>query len=171
VLRAIEETDLQQLREWRNNPALRQYFREYRDLTFLDQARWFESLSGDDTKIMFAIHNKGLVGCCGLTNIDWVNRSAEVSIYIGEVELGKDPVYIDDKVAPAALKELMAYAFDECGLSRLWVEVFAFDTLKTNLFLGARFEKEGTLRGVHFTKGKSYDSNIYGYLVEEWRSA
>jgi len=171
VLRVVEESDLQQLREWRNNSALRQYFREYRGLTFLDQAHWFESLLGDDTKIMFAIDSKGLVGCCGLTNIDWVNRSAEISIYLGEVELGKDPVYIDNKIAPAALKELMTYAFDECGLSRLWAEVFSFDNLKADLFTSAGFEKEATLRGAHFTKGKAFDSNIYGYLVDEWRSA
>ena len=36
-LRAIEEDDLEQLLVWRNDPAMRRYFREYRELSMANQ--------------------------------------------------------------------------------------------------------------------------------------
>jgi RimJ/RimL family protein N-acetyltransferase len=163
VLRAIDERDLPQLLEWRN--ALRKYFREYRVLTYVDQARWYEAIQGDPTQTMFSIVDQGeLLGACGLVNIDWKNGSAEVSIYLGEG-------YIDGTIAPAALKELMTYAFDELGLHRLWAEVFDYDSDKAVLFQNASFNCEGVLKQTYFKLGKYHDSEIYGFLEPAWRSA
>ena len=43
-LRSIEEKDLAQLLEWRNNPKYRCYFREHRELSMEDQLGWFENV-------------------------------------------------------------------------------------------------------------------------------
>jgi RimJ/RimL family protein N-acetyltransferase len=162
VLRAIEERDLETLRAWRNHPALRKYFREYRELTFIDQAKWFESLSGDANTMMFAIDTGQLVGCCGLINIDWLNRSAEVSIYIGG--LAGDPAYINDNAKPA-LAELERRAFDEYGLHRLWAEVYDLDIKKQGLLEELGYKKEGELRGSHFYQGGFCNSYIYAKVI------
>ncbi len=73
-LRKIEEVDLPKLRDWRNSPYIRAYTREYRPLNMLNQNKWFSSLLIDQTKVMFVIEKKEdseLVGCCGLTYINW----------------------------------------------------------------------------------------------------
>jgi RimJ/RimL family protein N-acetyltransferase len=163
MLRAIEDRHLEQLREWRNE--LKQYFREYRELTQYDQAKWYEEVLTDHTKAMFEIVEQAeLVGCCGLVNIDWKNRSAEISLYVS----GN---YVDDKIAPAALKDLMAYGFNDCGLHRLWVEVFDYDDKKARLLESAKFKEEGILAGTYFKLGKFHDSVIYSFLEDAWRSA
>ena len=97
-LRAIEESDLPQLLAWRNQPEYRQYFREFHELSSTNQRGWYESrVLRDPNTIMFAIVRLAdgkLLGACGLCYIDWVNRHADFSIYIGE-----GGVYIDDTYA------------------------------------------------------------------------
>ena len=43
-LRAIERADLEPLREWRNRPEFRRYFREYREISPDMQQRWYETV-------------------------------------------------------------------------------------------------------------------------------
>ena len=97
-LRAIEESDLDQLLRWRNNPRLRKYFREYRELSDANQKLWYsDKIVKDPNTLMFSIVDPGhdrLLGACGLCYIDWKNRNADFSLYIGA-----DEVYIDQKYA------------------------------------------------------------------------
>ena len=105
-LRAIEKSDLPQLLEWRNRPEYRRYFREHREINFDFQNSWFENKVVNDPSIrMFAIEDLSsnkLLGACGLCYIDWVNRNADFSIYIGA-----DNIYIDDKYAIDASKVVL----------------------------------------------------------------
>ena len=160
-LRAVEETDLPFFLVWRNDKKLRSYFREYRELTMLDQYRWYESLAGNSLTAMFTIVERQgeatkPVGCCGLTNIDWFNRAAEVSLYIGGT-------YIDER-AMEALVKLVEIAFRDYGLHRLWVEVWAYDAQKIKLLEEYGFAKEGTLRKAHWYNASFHDSVFYGLL-------
>jgi RimJ/RimL family protein N-acetyltransferase len=79
-LRQIEESDLPIFRDWRNSPYIRGYTREYRPLNMINQKRWFESLLTDSSDIMFAIEkrdSKEVIGCCGLTYINWKEGHGE----------------------------------------------------------------------------------------------
>ena len=127
-LRAIEESDLSQLLLWRNQPNYRRFFREYRELSQTNQRNWFDSkVLNDKSTEMFSIVdiNTGeLLGACGLCYIDWINRNADFSIYIG-----KDDLYIDEKYAIEAAQIMMKYGFEELNLHRLWSEIYSFDEL------------------------------------------
>ncbi len=164
-LRAIERADLPALLEWRNQPELRQYFREYRELSREHQDNWYERILDDPSNLMFAIiklENNTIIGACGLCYIDWKNRNAEVSIYIGE-----DLLYVDEKYAPDALDVLVEYAFNELCLHRLWVEVFDFDLKKKSLFINFGFQFEGRHCQKYWTKKQWHDSLYYGLLNAE----
>ena len=69
------------------------------------------------------------MGACGLCYIDWINRNADFSIYIG-----KDDLYIDEKYAIDAAQLMMKYGFEELNLHRLWAEIYNFDELKKIMF-------------------------------------
>lgn len=166
-LRSIERQDLLQLLEWRNKPEYRRYFREYRELGMDHQNNWYEKkvLQAPST-MMFAIIELAtckLIGACGLCYIDWLNRTADFSIYIGDNEL-----YIDKKFAPDTCKVLRAYAFDELRLHRLWSEIYDFDNSKKNLFDTLGFQLEGRHRETHWSEGKWHDSLFYGYLATDY---
>ncbi len=165
-LRAIEADDLPQLMEWRNRPELRRYFREYRELNATQQRQWFDGrVNADPSTRMFAIveRNSGrLLGACGLCYIDWVNRTADFSIYIGA-----DGLYIDDRFAPDAARVMIAYAYGELGLHRLWSEIYAFDTAKQAFFERLGFQLDGRHRQTHWAEGGWHDSLYYSLLSSD----
>lgn len=165
-LRAIDRADLQQLLEWRNRPQYRRYFREYRELGMDFQVQWYETLVLSDPSVrMLAIvelPGQRLLGACGLCYIDWVNRSADFSIY-----LGADDLYIDDKFALDAACVMAAYAFHELGLHRLWAEIYDFDDRKIKFFEKLGFTLDGRHREAHWGEGGWHDSLFYGLLDSE----
>lgn len=162
-LRAIEKSDLPQLLEWRNQPENRVFFREYRELNTINQTVWFDKyVMNDPSTRMFAIvdlKTKELLGACGLCYIDWINRSADFSIYIG-----KDDLYIDSTYAIDAAKVMQAYGFDELNLHRLWAEIYSIDEKKKKFFERLDFDLEGTFKETHWTLGKWVDSLYYTKL-------
>ncbi len=166
ALRAIEEADLPQLLAWRNQPELRRYFREYRELNSTQQRQWFDAkVNGDPGTRMFAITAQGsgrLLGACGLCYIDWVNRTADLSIY-----LGADGLYIDSQLAPDAAITMTRYAFDELGLNRLWSEIYAFDTVKAEFFQQLGFALDGRHRKTHWAEGAWHDSLYFSLLASD----
>jgi UDP-4-amino-4,6-dideoxy-N-acetyl-beta-L-altrosamine N-acetyltransferase len=161
-LRALEREDLKQLRDWRNDPEIFTRVREYRYLNMENQEAWFNSLKDDRQTIMFGVEylNRGwnLIGVCGLTNIDWVGRKAEVSIYIGNKEFRR-------KGLGREILDLLAkYAFEECNLNRLWAEVFFENLPGRKLFDKAGYKKEGILVSHAYKNGVFTDSHIYGLV-------
>jgi len=166
-LRAIEREDLPVLLAWRNRPEFRRYFREVRELGAGQQAQWFETVAtGDPRTHMFAIwelKTRTLIGACGLCYIDWVNRTADFSIYIGH-----EGRYIDDAYAPDAGRTLLRYGFDELGLHRIWCEIYGFDHAKQRLLPGLGFVLDGRHRESHWAEGAWHDSLFYGILDREF---
>lgn len=169
ALRAIERDDLQQLLEWRNRPSLRRCFREHRELSMEQQLRWYERVvEGDDTR-MFAIVDSAdgrLLGAGGLCYIDWVNRTCDLSIYIGA-----DGLYIDDRYAPDAAELMLDYGFGTLDLHRVWVEIYDFDEVKARFLESLGFKLEGRHREHHYDGHRRHDSLFYGLLRHEHPSS
>ena len=69
------------------------------------------------------------MGACGLCYIDWINRSADFSIYIGYKDL-----YIDDIYAIEAGVLLKDYGLNILNLHRLWAEIYSIDNKKKIFF-------------------------------------
>lgn len=162
-LRAIERDDLSQLMNWRNNPNLRKFFRETDEINSINQNNWFESVN-DKNSIhkMFAIVKLGtdeLMGACGLCYIDWINRSADFSIY-----LGLDDMYIDDKYAIDAAKAMKNYGFSVLNLHRLWAEIYSIDEPKKIFFSELGFKLDGELRETYWYDSKWHNSLFYSLL-------
>jgi len=165
-LRAIEISDLEQLRIWRNNEVFRKYFREYREISQEAQLSWYQDIVAPQKEVlMFAIidnDSKNLLGACGLCYIDWLRRSADLSIYIGH-----DGLYLDDKFSINSAQILIKYAFEELGLHRIWAEVYSHDIKKQNFFNTLGFNLDGRFRESHWSEGKWIDSLFYSLLAHE----
>jgi RimJ/RimL family protein N-acetyltransferase len=167
--RQIEETDLPQLRDWRNLPEIRTRTRESLPLTMMNQKSWWNSLSDNRNipNIMFGIYklqspDKNLIGVCGLVHIDWKNRNGEFSYYLGEDTdrgqgFGREVAYL-----------IFEYGFRELGLHRIWAEVYsnATDILAIDAKLG--FVHEGIMRDTYWCDGKWWDSHLMSVLDSEW---
>jgi len=167
-LNAVERKDLEQLRNWRNNINFRKYFREFKEISDYEQEKWFDDkIKKDDKTIMFSIRdlkNNVLIGCCGLVYINWKDRHADLSLYIG-----KNDLYIDDNgLAEESCKLLLDYAFSDIGLNKVWTEIYEFDQKKYNLFEKIGFSQDGILRQNYWFEGKWWNSIILSFLNKDY---
>lgn len=163
-LRALELDDLLKLKKWRNSKFIRITTREYRLLSMLNQKDWFDSIHKDNPPkyLMFGIESKSknLIGVCGLTYIDWKNRHAEISIYIGKQNWQKT------KEAKDTLNILIEYGFGELNLHRLWAEIYDTANQNVKLFEQMKFVREGILRDQLWREGKWHNSFLYAKISE-----
>ena len=170
--RPIEQSDLSILRDWRNDPELRARTRGFRPLNMLDQEKWWEGLR-DSNNIMFLIQVpeiiEGLeepvlefIGVCGLTHIDWKNRSAELSWYIGDKDdrgkgLARHIIYL-----------LCEYAFTEIGLHRFWGEVYLIDDKIGPMYQHLGFRLDGCALETYWWNGKWWPSAYISIMDWMW---
>ena len=165
-LRAIEKYDLPQLMEWRNRPELRKFFREVNEINSINQEKWFNSINDKNSiNKMFAIvkiDTNELLGACGLCYIDWVNKSADFSIYIGY-----DNLYIDKDYAIESGKLMKDYGFNVLNLHRLWAEIYSLDNIKKEFFDVLGFKLDGELRQTYWYNNQWHNSLFYSLLSSD----
>ena len=167
-LRAVEQTDLPLLKDWRNLPDFRKNFREFRELSTENQTLWLQSLVNNPKSFMFTIvrlSDQKPIGTGGLLYIDWIARFADFSFYIGEQES-----YIDTQgYAKESAWLLMNYAYNSLNLNKIWMELYEFDLKKIDFFTHQfAFKKDGHLRQNCFEGGKYWDSWIISQLNTEF---
>jgi RimJ/RimL family protein N-acetyltransferase len=163
-LRAIEREDLPLLRDWRNLPEFRRNFREFRELNMPNQEAWFTRISASANDFMFMIErtaDRTPVGVCGLVYVNWILRSADISLYIGHQE-----IYIDGPggIAESSAQALIRYGFDNLNLHKVWTELYSFDNRKVELFARLGFSRDAVLRDNAYEDGRYHDSFIYSLL-------
>lgn len=166
-LTAVDKSSIEQLRVWRNEPGLRRFFREHREISPAMQLEWYETrvVGNKDKQVDFEIHDLEsgrLIGHCGLYYINWINRTAELSVYIG------DGSFRGGGYGRDALTLLMDYGFLTLNLNRIWCEVFSNNSA-IYLYRKLGFVDEGTLRQHHFDDGAYLDCHLLGLLRSEWR--
>ena len=161
ILKPISKCDLPQLLLWRNDGRLFKWFRQYEPISEDHHLRWFENLKDDNTLKMFSIFNDEnvLVGACGLTSIDYVNRRAEFSLYIGFD-------HASHGYGIAALKRLLTIAFSVYNLHQVWGEVFAGNPA-LDLFLKLGFKSGGLRRDFYYRDGIYINSHMISILRNE----
>ena len=167
-LHAIEESDLKQLQEWRNDPEIRQYFREYRELSIAQQRIWYqEKVINDPDTLMYTmrISTSGeMIGCCGFNHVNWIHRRGEISLYVG-----KSSAYIDSEgYAADGISLLLDYGFSQLGLMRIWTETYSFDEKKRALLTSLGFQEDGILRNNYYLSGKWWDSIVVSYVSTDY---
>jgi len=122
-LRMLEENDIERLRRWRNQDAIRKWFVQSDPISPEQQRSWWEKYRHRADDYVFVIEetaeNMGPVGSVALYNIDMENKRAEYGrLMIGEGEAhGKG-------LAKAATRLLLQFAFDQLGLNEVYLDVF-----------------------------------------------
>lgn len=150
-----------QARHWRNRNEVRAWCRQHTLISKDEHKRWLDGLVNDKTVKMFGIVHDGVdVGVCGFTSINYINRSAEFSLYIG-------PEYHKQGFGTAGLNALVKHGFLAFGFNRIWGETFDGNpAVKT--FTKVGMIKEGTLRHSYFKQGKFINSHIYSILAPDF---
>lgn len=133
--------------------------------TVEDQARFMSnqtSYTGGDYQ--FAIErldNGRFIGQCGLSQLSWKNRRAEISIMLDSSAAGQG-------FGTDAVNVLCKFAFDEMNLHKLKATVFDFNTPAVRCYEKCGFVQEGILKDEVYREGKYHSAVVMAlYHTEE----
>jgi UDP-4-amino-4,6-dideoxy-N-acetyl-beta-L-altrosamine N-acetyltransferase len=161
LLREIEESDLDLIVKWRNDPEVLRYLFSYLPISSASQRQWYQRYLTDDRQQTFVIvlkdENKP-VGTIGLSVIDHRDQKAELGIMIGEKgERGKG-------VGEEALRLLIGYAFTQMNLRKIKALAFADNETAIRLYEKCGFRREGLLKEEAYKDGRFKDVCVLGLL-------
>ncbi|MBA3372581.1 MAG: GNAT family N-acetyltransferase [Actinomycetota bacterium] len=160
VLRPVRRGDLEALYAWKIDPELWQLGSD-KPVVPLGFEAYVRALAdqGDDSDAEFAIEvDCGLIGRCGLFDIDLLARTGKVGITIGDRDAWGHGYGSD------SLRTLVDYAFTMRNLQRVWLDTLAGNQRGLLAYRAAGFTEEGRLRR-HAWVGSGYgDVVIMGIL-------
>jgi RimJ/RimL family protein N-acetyltransferase len=166
ILRAIEESDLDTLHKWANDPSTQDamgaiHWPSSRD--FHDE--WFKKLKNekDNQRLAIEAPDLGIIGISSIINIDWRNNHAWHGVMLGNVDIrgkgyGKD-----------AVMATMRYAFDELNLRRLDGQMIEYNKASIAFYcdkLG--WKKEGVRRDWIYRRGRYWDQIAVGITKSDY---
>lgn len=166
-LRALEIEDAEILTKWRNDMAVTSllggntYF-----VSHNREKEWIKNATlNDKDNIRLAIclkENDLYIGNVNLSSINWINRSAEYSIMIGD-KTKHAKGYGDE-----ATNLILQYAFCELNLKRIYLTVREDNERALKLYSKIGFQKEGLLRKAVFKNNKYINMILMSILEEEF---
>jgi len=164
-LRELARSDLDAINRWRNDPDVVALLGgSFRHVCMTVDERWYESyLANRATNVRLAIERGDgtMVGAVYLVGIDWLNRSAEFAIWIGDAaSQGK-------RVGEAATRLMLAHAFDDLNLERVHLTVLGHNERAIRLYRKVGFVEEGVLRRAAFKGGQYRDLLAMAILRDE----
>ncbi len=122
----------------------------------------------ENNELNFAIvniENDELIGNCGIMNINHINRSAEVGIFIGD-ENKRSNGY-----GTESLRLLLDYGFNYLNLNNIHLGVKAFNERAIACYKKVGFKEYGRRREAYFLNGKYYDHVFMDILAREFKGS
>lgn len=164
-LSPIVQSELPRLFSWINDRDLVLLNAPYKPITEGEHAAWFESVENRDDIVIFGIsvlETGKLIGTCQLHTINYIHRSAELQIRIGErEERGKG-------YGTEATRLLLDFAFKDLNLHRVHLHVLANNEAARRMYKKLGFVEEGILRKAGHIDGVYVDIVVMGILRDEY---
>jgi diamine N-acetyltransferase len=166
-LRALELSDVEKLVKWRNDLEITTplggntfFISKFKEEDWLKK-----TIINDEKNIKLAIclvENGEHIGNVNLTSINWINRSAEYSIMIGDKDhwgkgYGHEATFL-----------ILKYAFEELNLQRIYLTVRSDNIKAFKLYQKIGFQQEGILRKSLFKNNHYIDMHIMSMLKNEF---
>ena len=167
AFRAPEEGDLELLQTMINDPQISSLVGGFSfPVSLAAQREWFKrSLGHSHTQRFIVVDRESgdAIGMTGLWNIDWQARSALTALKIADTATRGKGLGTD------AIRTLVAYAFDQIGLHRLWSEIVVYNAASKRAYVEkAGFRVEGTNRESMYRNGQFHDQLRIALLQNEY---
>lgn len=164
-LRAVEPGDYQLLARWLNDPEVMRNWGRPGNTVSLDEVERSERAQAarpNSRKYIIETRDGAAIGQIDYYDLDWQNRSAWVSVMIG------DPDFWSGGYGTDAMRALLDYLFRQLDLHRV-----ALTTHETNLRAQKSYAKngfvaEGTLRDWGFFDGHWVNGVLMSVLRDEF---
>ncbi|MBR1156120.1 GNAT family N-acetyltransferase [Bradyrhizobium sp. JYMT SZCCT0428] len=163
VLTELRHEDSETLFGWINDPETVRFNAPFIPVHAPNHSAWFEAITRDDRRIVFAIRMIGdpaIIGLLQLADMHPVHRSAELIIRIGEeFNRGRG-------AGSEAVRLATNFAFNDRNLQRVWLRVFADNARAIRAYEKAGLQVEGRLRRACFIDGKWVDEIVMAALAD-----
>jgi RimJ/RimL family protein N-acetyltransferase len=143
----------------------------YLPISHAEEEKWFDKvLATDREEQPLAIEIQlgegwALIGNCGMFNLDWRNRSAELGIFIG------DKAYWDKGYGTEVMRLLLRIGFMTLNLHRIYLRVYDNNLRAVHVYEKIGFVHEGRQRQAEFRDGRYLDLLLMSILRPEWNEA
>lgn len=157
--------DAEQYVRWLNDPAVTDGLGTTQQVFGPEgERKWLAENEGEFQFAIVRQTDDTLIGNCGIQNIQWQRRSAEMGLFIGDVEnrgrgYGKE-----------VLRLLLAFAFDTLGLHSVSLKVFSFNAPAIAAYKAVGFRPAGCRREAYFVRGAWHDELTMDLLESEYRA-
>jgi diamine N-acetyltransferase len=169
-LRPFEAADAETYRRWRadDEPMVLAGWRVRAPLSLMQVERRIAGLAEAQGKegytfLICLVEDERPIGEVTLMDIDRVNGSAEVGIFIGE------PAEWGMGYGTDAVRALVDFGFAELRLERIWLEVGTENPRAQRSYEKAGFTREATLRHDRWEGDRFTDGHIMSILHDEWQ--
>ena len=167
TLRAIEESDLDLLHRWANDPMTQDGIGELHFPSSMDfHKAWFQGLKNDKLNHRFVVETPdvGIIGLSSIINIDWRNSHAWHGLVLG------DAIHRGKGYGLDAIMATMRYAFEEMNLERLDGSMIEYNEASLAAYCGPKlgWQQEGRRRNYFFRKGRYWDQIIVGVTKRDY---
>lgn len=169
-LRELERRDIQEINIWRNRHELIDMLgAPFRFINSEVDMNWYENYMGNRANaVRCAIvkeENDRILGLVSLTDVDFVNRSAQFHIMIGAVENR------NKGLGTFALREMLRHAFCNMNLERVELTVLESNKSARHLYEKYGFVQEGCKRHSIYKNGRFENMVMYSIIKDEYKMA
>jgi RimJ/RimL family protein N-acetyltransferase len=164
-LSPVNPEDFEEYTEWLNDPEIYENLQVQPSIISLYKEKDILEKMAKSNDTVFAIvdlkENK-LIGNCGLHNVDSINQTAILGIFIGDKE------YLSKGYGTEAIKLLLNYGFRFLNLQNIMLEVFSYNKRAIKSYKKAGFKEIGVRRKAKFFKNERFDILFMDILKEEF---
>ena len=144
--------DTEQFTRWLNDQEVVQYLDiAHINVSLPAEEKAMQRLINEHTYSIIDKKTDSLIGNCGLSDINHLNRTATVGIFIGN----KD--YWGKGYGTEALQLLLDYGFNTLNLRNIMLCVYSFNERARACYEKIGFKKIGVRRKALFRNGKEHD--------------
>lgn len=170
IIRELVKEDMPHINLWRNTPKIikslaspfRYINREIDDLWYNN----YISSRANNIRLVVVNDEDGKpLGAVYLVGIDWIVRSGEFAIWIGEES------YQGKGIGNFATEHMLSHAFKDLGLNRVHLTALITNKKAINLYKKFGFKTEGILRESAYKDGKFCDMVKMSLLSSEYKNS
>jgi RimJ/RimL family protein N-acetyltransferase len=166
-LRPVVEADVDAIMTWINDPEITRNFAGFQQaITREAELAFIARMCASPTDRLYAVtlpDDDTAIGTAGIHNIYRPAGNARLGVMLGR--------HRGHGLGRAALTGLVARAFGELGLHKVWIIHFADNARMAHLCGGLGFRVEGVLRDEYFHRGRHWDMVRQSLLVHEFGAA
>jgi diamine N-acetyltransferase len=164
-LRPIIKEDIEYLNKWKNDEETYKYLGGgFMPVSIEEHSKWLNSLidtTGPNKRFIICEKNRDIpVGMVGLYNINWIHRTCEIGILIGNKEVkgrgfGKE-----------ACQLLESFAVEYLNIRKIKLNVVSENKAAVHLWESLGYQKVGEYKKERFIKGEYKDITIMEKFTE-----